>query len=81
MEKVEKLKLIEGIFSSQEARDILMNIFNAKIHFNEMKNFGSEERFGKEDENAKRRISELKKEVEKIMKIIPEANLQKRNEL
>ena len=39
MNKTENLNLIEGNFSIEEAKEILMNIFLTKIHFHEMKNF------------------------------------------
>ncbi len=75
MNKIEKVKLIEGNFSDEEASEILMSIFYAKIHFHEMKNFSSQVRFGKDDEIAKKRIPALKKETEKMLKIISEAKL------
>ena len=37
-------KLIQGTISDQEAKDILKNFFESKIHFHEMRNFSSEER-------------------------------------
>ena len=49
MNKIEKLNLIEGNFSGEEAKEILMNVFLAKIHYHELKNFSSQERFGKDD--------------------------------
>ncbi len=71
----EKLNLIEGCFSNEDAREILTNIFLAKIHFHEMKNFSSQERFGIDDAIAKKRIPELKKEMEKVDQIVSEAKL------
>ncbi|MDA9888823.1 hypothetical protein N9D52_06615 [Flavobacteriaceae bacterium] len=34
-------KLIEGSFSDEEAKDVLKNFFESKIHFHEMRNFSS----------------------------------------
>jgi len=79
MNKIEKINLIEGTFSNEEAKEILVNIFSTKINYHEMKNFSSHERFGKYDETAKKRIPELKKELEKISKIISEAKLHNKN--
>lgn len=73
MNKTEKLTLIEGEFLNEDAKDILVNIFSTKIHFHEMKNFSSQERFGKQDEIAKTRIPALKKEIEKVLQILSEA--------
>ena len=66
MKEATTLKLIDGIFSPKETLDILLNLYNDKIKYHELKNFSSLERFSKEDPNAAKRIPELKKEVEKI---------------
>lgn len=76
MNKLETLTLIEGNFSEEEAREILMNIFSAKINFHRLRNFSSQERFGKHDELAQKRIPELKKEVEKVLRVVSEAKSQ-----
>ncbi|MFT5713506.1 MAG: hypothetical protein ACI9WT_000041 [Flavobacterium sp.] len=73
MKNTKELKLIDGHFSPDEAREILMDIFLGKIDFHENKNFSSEERFGKEDVISLKRIPELKKSMEIISKIIAEA--------
>lgn len=73
MKKIEKLKLIEGDFTYEEAKEILMNIFSAKIHYHEMKNYSSQERFGKDDETAKNRIPQLENEIEKVKNLVKEA--------
>lgn len=74
MNKVEKLILIEGDFSQDDAKEILSNIFSSKIHFHNLKNWSSKERFGKENEIAQKRIPALKKEMEKLQAIFSEAN-------
>ena len=56
MLKNKKLKLIEGKFLHDEAKEILRNIFSAKINFHQMKNFSSQERFGKDDKTAVKKI-------------------------
>lgn len=53
------LKLIDGTFTAQEAREILAKIYTDKIHFHEMRNFSSLERFGKVDLHSTMRIKEL----------------------
>jgi hypothetical protein len=75
MKKVEQLTLIDGNFNDEEAKEILMNILTTKIHFHEMKDFSSQERFGIQDETAKKRIPALKKEIEKLLQILSEAKL------
>jgi hypothetical protein len=75
MNKTEKLTLIEGVFLHDEAKDILMNIFSAKINFHQVKNFSSQERFGIDDETARKRIPALRDEIEKLQEILLEAKL------
>jgi hypothetical protein len=75
MKKVEQLTLIDGNFNDEEAKEILISILTTKIHFHEMKDFSSQERFGIQDETAKKRIPALKKEIEKLLQILSEAKL------
>lgn len=79
MSKNKKLKLIEGKFLHSEAKEILKNIFSAKINFHQMKNFSSQERFGKDDKTAVKKIPILKKEMAKLDKILAEAKLKNMN--
>lgn len=69
MNNLEKLTLIEGNFTTEEAKEILQNVFMTKIKFHEHKNFSSIERFGKDDEIAVTRIPELKKELQRLNEI------------
>lgn len=73
MEEREKLKLIDGTFSTIEAKEILTNIFSSKTQFHTTKNFSSQIRFGKDDEISAKRIPELKKTMERIFEIILES--------
>lgn len=77
MKVTKKLTLIEGSFTAEEAKEILLNIFSTKINFHDMKNFSSQERFGMEDEIAKIRIPKLKNEIENVLQMVLEANLNK----
>lgn len=74
MEKTEKISLIEGLFEPIEAKEILISILTNKIQFHQLKNFSLVERLGKEDENSKRRIPELKNSIEQMLEIISRAN-------
>ncbi len=73
MNKIERLNLIEGSFTNEEASEILMNIFLTKINFHEKKNFSSQIRYGIDDETSKKRIPELKMQIEKLLEIVKEA--------
>jgi hypothetical protein len=74
-----KLTLIEGTFTPEEARDILMNAFTAKINFHNVKNMTSFETVGKEDEMAVKRISQLKTELIKVRELLSEAQEKEMN--
>jgi hypothetical protein len=69
MNKTEKLKLIEGDFSIDEAKDILDSIFLSKINFHKLENLCSQVRTERCNEISQMRISELKEEMEKLKKI------------
>lgn len=73
MKKQHTLKLIEGKFLHKEAKEILTNIYSAKINFHQMKNFSSKEMFGCEDKIAVKKIPFLKKEISKLEKILVRA--------
>jgi hypothetical protein len=67
-----KLSLIDGNFSAEEAKEILINIYSTKINFHEMTNFSSVERFGIENKVAVDRISILRNNIEKIVELVDE---------
>lgn len=71
--KFQKFKLINGEFLPKDSREILQNVFSGKIQFHNMKNFSSQERYGKDDKNALKRIPQLKKSMLKIIKMIEAA--------
>ncbi len=78
MNKIEQLQFIEGNFSDEEAKEILMTIFSAKISYHKMKNLSSQVGFNKDDEMAQKRIPLLQKATEKFLDIISEAKLNKK---
>jgi hypothetical protein len=73
MEKAEILTIIEGNYSYDEAKEILMNMFTSKINYHNIKNWSSQERFGKEDVNAQKRLPALREEIKKLEEILSEA--------
>jgi hypothetical protein len=73
MNKIEQLTLIEGEFSVNEAKEILNSIFSSKINFHNIKNWSAQERFGKDDAIAQKRIPALKTEMKKLEEILAEA--------
>lgn len=72
MKKNEKLIIIDGRYSYDEAKEILMTMFSSKLNFLNIKNWSSQERYGKEDEMAQKRISALRNEMKKLEEILSE---------
>jgi hypothetical protein len=67
------LTLIEGTFTPVEAKEILMSAFSAKFNYHQLKNVISQEKYGKDDVTAQKRIPELQKELAKLQEIIDES--------
>lgn len=76
MKNTEKLSLIEGVFSAEETKEILMNMFSSKINFHNIRNWSSRERFGKDDEISRKRIPQLQNEMQKLQEILSDAKNQ-----
>jgi len=77
MNKHETLSLIDGHFTADEAREVLVSIFLAKINFHVMRNFSSQERLGCSDKVAMERIPILKQSVERIQELVSHASANK----
>lgn len=78
LENKNKLRLVEGEFSNEEAREFLMNFFSSGIQYLEMKNFSSTVRFGKSDKTALMVIPQLKNNIEELLTTLSEEKLNKR---
>lgn len=70
---MESLKLIDGKYNSEEAKEILMNLISSKISFHTIKDFSSQERTGMSEPGSMERIQELQKTKGQIIKIIEKA--------
>lgn len=67
MKKNHQTKLIQGIFTVEKAKYILLELINQKIKFHSLKKFSNEERFGEDCDNSLNRINELVKEREELL--------------
>lgn len=70
METYHTLNLIDGVFSSKEANDVLVTLLRNKINFHNLEIFSLEERNGENIERSKKRLEELKQTNEKLVEII-----------
>lgn len=59
METIHSFKLIDGQFTSSEARSILFALVNSKINFHSMESFGIRERTSGDSSFHEKRIKEL----------------------
>ena len=74
-ESVNEFKLVEGEFNPNEARNILMSLFNNKIDYHQLDSFSNHIRHGKDVTFSQNRIEALSQSIENIKQIIQEANL------
>jgi hypothetical protein len=74
METNLNLSLINGFYSPEEAKEILMNVFASKIQFHELKNLRSMVTSDCEDEASTLRVKQLKNAVEELNELLKKAN-------
>ena len=67
-------RLIDGVFSPDVAKEILVKLFLNKIQFHELKNFSTNERSGEDDPIAIKRIPELKESLIDIKEMLAANN-------
>ena len=60
MNTTRQYKLLEGTFSPDEARQILLSLVKSKIDFHNMAKLSNEERFGSDVAQSERRLAELR---------------------
>lgn len=70
MKNSTNLTLVKGNYTADEAREILMDLFHSKINFHEVKNFSSNERYGKDHEHSIKRIASLRDSIEEFSKLV-----------
>jgi hypothetical protein len=66
MKTTEKLSLVDSNFSNDEAIEFISKMINSKINYHNIKNWSSQERYGKDDEIAQKRIPELRQHMENL---------------
>ena len=77
MQQEHTITLIEGAFSPDDAREILMRLISDKIRFHELKNFSSMERFGQYDASAQKRLPELSASMKSLEEVLEQAKQEK----
>ena len=69
----ENVTLINGVFTPDEAKEVLLTLLNHKINFHRMRNFSAEERFGKPDAISTKRLEELYQSRTQVLNLLDEA--------
>jgi hypothetical protein len=70
---IRSINLIDGVFTTEEAKEILTNLYNSKINFHNMKNFSHTERYGRPHAASLARIESLRISLQKVKEAIAEA--------
>lgn len=65
-----EFKLIDGVFSAEEAINILTALFNYKIDYHSREDFSNHVRFNKDISHSKNRILELSEAKKAMRKMI-----------
>lgn len=73
MENEYNYKLIEGDFSIEEAKKMLMSLISSKINFHNLNSFSDYVRFNRDSKKLENRIAELTATREEILKLMKEA--------
>lgn len=67
-------KLIEGTFTPDDVREIIIPLYKNKIQYHSLKSFSSYERTGEYDKESIKRIEELKSTLNSIMGMLNECD-------
>jgi hypothetical protein len=76
---METIKLIDGQFTPEEAKDVLLEIIAKKINFHKLKNFTSQVRYDQPDAESEERIKELQEAKEEFLALVQEAKRERRS--
>ena len=69
-----EFKLIDGVFSHEEAANVMTALFNYKIDYHNREDFSNHIRFNKDLSHSKIRIQELFEAKEAIKKMIEDTS-------
>ena len=75
MNNNQQIKLIDGIFSVEDADKIITKLINYKIDYHIREDFSNHIRFNNDIEHSKKRISELVETKEAIKNLIVKSKL------
>lgn len=74
MQMLQSTKLIEGVYTPQEAKEILTGLLDHEINFYKIQNLTAEVRDGNPDALAWNKVQELSAEKERLLQMIRSAS-------
>jgi hypothetical protein len=77
--KTTTFELINGTFSAEEGKDIILNLLNHKIHFHTVRSLSYWEKTGNKDNESLKRLGELKATRENFLKLFDDPNFNAKN--
>lgn len=69
------VKLVDGTFAPEDAREVLFHLLREKIKFHNRRMFSLDERLGVLDEHSRHRIKELQLSLTDVQDILDNAQL------
>lgn len=73
MENEQIFKLIDGVFTPEEAAKVLTTLINSKIDYHNLEDFSNHIRFNKDLAHSKKRVVELTEAKETIKNLLEAA--------
>lgn len=70
MKKEKQFKLIAGVFTPTDAKEILISLIDDKIRFHNLKILSHQEKYGVDDSGHVKRLNQLIKTKSQIQKLI-----------
>ncbi|MBK8623167.1 MAG: hypothetical protein IPN79_15765 [Saprospiraceae bacterium] len=70
MNSPQNFSLIDGIFSAEDGKDILMHLLNHKIQFHQRKNMSAYERTCENDTHSTKRLAELHEVISNLYPLL-----------
>lgn len=76
MQNLSEFKLIDGVFTAEEATQILTALINYKIDYHNREDFSNHIRFNKDLEHSKKRVNQLRESKDLLPPLLAQANAQ-----
>jgi len=72
--KTHETKLMEGAFTKESAKTLLVELLSYKIRYHQLKKFSDDERFGTDIDHSEKRMHELMEAREELVQWLDSLN-------